>query len=247
MSIYETLIFEKKGRIAEVTLNRPEVLNIHNMAMRDDLFEVLSAIREDDEIRVVLFKGAGEKAFCAGADLKEFLTAPPPTAARDVRFDADLWNLFTHMPQPLMAAVHGYCLGSGIEIALCCDLVIASEDSRFGLPEVGLGIIPAAGGTQTVPRAVGNGSALEMMLTNRWIDAAEALKIGLVNRVVSRDRLFAEAGESADGIAAQDPRVVRSAKEAILRGLDLSLDQGLELERRLALRIKSDRAFVAQN
>jgi enoyl-CoA hydratase len=239
MNAFETLIFEKTGPMAEVTLNRPEVLNIHNMAMRDDLFEVLSAIREDDEIRVVLVKGAGEKAFCAGADLKEFLTAPPPTAARDVRFDADLWHLFTHMPQPLMAAVHGYCLGSGIEIALCCDLVITSEDSKFGLPEVGLGIIPAAGGTQTVPRAVGNGLALEMMLTNRWIDAAEALKIGLVNRVVPRDRLFSEAGKSADRIAAQDPRVVRSAKEAVLRGLDLSLDQGLELERRLAIRLSS--------
>ena len=127
MNDFETLIFEKRGKIAGVTLNRPEVLNIHDMAMRDDLFEVLSAIREDNEVRVVLFKGAGERAFCAGADLKEFLTAPPPTAAREVRFDTDLWNLFTQMPQPLVAAVHGYCLGSGIEIALCCDLVIASD------------------------------------------------------------------------------------------------------------------------
>ena len=237
MNEFETLIFEKTARIAGVTLNRPEVLNIHNMAMRDDLFEVLSAIREDDEIRVVLFKGAGEKAFCAGADLKEFLTAPPPTAAREVRFDTDLWNLFTQMPQPLIAAVHGYCLGSGIEIALCCDLVIASDDAKFGLPEVGLGIIPAAGGTQTVPRAIGNGLALEMMLTNRWIDAEEALRIGLVNKVLTRDQLLSAARETADRIAAQDPVVVRSAKQAVLRGMDLSLDQGLELERRLALRL----------
>jgi enoyl-CoA hydratase/carnithine racemase len=237
MSVFETLIFEKKGFMAMVILNRPEVMNIHNMAMRDDLFEVLNAVREDNEIRVVLFKGAGDKAFCAGADLKEFLTAPPPTTAREVRFDNDLWNLFTRMPQPLVAAVHGYCLGSGIEIALCCDLVFVSQDARFGLPEVGLGIIPAAGGTQTVPRAVGNGSALEMMLTNRWIDADEALRIGLVNRVVSRDRLFAEAEETANRIAAQDPKAVRSAKEAVLRGWDLSLNQALELERRLALRL----------
>lgn len=237
MNDFETLIFEKRGWIAKVTLNRPEVLNIHNMAMRDDLFEVLSAIREDDEIRVVLFKGAGEKAFCAGADLKEFLSAPPPIAARDVRFDADLWNLFTRMSQPLIAAVHGYCLGSGIEIALCCDLVIASEDAQFGLPEVGLGIIPAAGGTQTVPRAVGTGPALEMMLTNRWIKAEEALRIGLVNRVVTKDRLFTEAKETADRIAAHDPVVVRSAKQAVLRGMDLPLDQALDLERRLALRL----------
>jgi enoyl-CoA hydratase/carnithine racemase len=237
MSLFETLIYEKTGRIAVVTLNRPEVLNIHNMAMRDNLFEVLSAIREDDEIRVVIFKGAGEKAFCAGADLKEFLTAPLPTQAREVRFDADLWNLFTQMPQPLIAAVHGYCLGSGIEIALCCDLVIASEDAKFGLPEVGLGIIPAAGGTQTIPRAIGNGPALEMMLTNRWIDADEAIRIGLVNKIVSRTRLFAEAQETANRIAVQNPKIIRFAKEAVLRGLDLSLDQGLELEKRLALRI----------
>jgi len=237
MNTFETLIYEKRDSIAVVTLNRPEVLNIHNMAMRDDMFEVLSAIHRDDEVRAVLFKGAGDKAFCAGADLKEFLTAPPPTTARDVRFDADLWNLFTNMPQHLIAAVHGYVLGSGIEIALCCDMVISSEDARFGLPEVGLGIIPAAGGTQTIPRAIGSNKALEMILTNRWIDAEEALRIGLVNRIVSRDRLTTVADESADRIASRDPLVVQSVKQAVLRGLDLSLDQGLELERRLALRL----------
>lgn len=233
MSVFETLIFEKRNTIASITLNRPEVMNIHNMAMRDDMFEVLSAIREDDEVRVVVFKGAGDRAFCAGADLGEFLTAPPPAAAREVRFDADLWYLLTHMPQPLLAAVHGYVLGSGIEIALGCDLVIAAEDARFGLPEVGLGIIPAAGGTQTVPRAVGSNRALEMILTNRWIETEEALRIGLVNRVVPRDRLEKTTEESAAQVASRDPLVVRSVKQAVLRGLDLSLEQGLELERRI--------------
>ena len=239
MSVFETLIYEKKNSIAVVTLNRPEVLNIHNMAMRDDMFEVLSAIHRDDEIRVIIFKGAGDKAFCAGADLKEFLTAPPPTAARDVRFDSDLWDLFTTMPQPLIAAVHGYVLGSGIEIALCCDMAISSEDAKFGLPEVGLGIIPAAGGTQTVPRAIGANRALEMILTNRWIDADEALRIGLVNRVVSKDQLESIADESASRIANRDPLLVKAVKEAVLRGLDLQLDQGLELERRLNYRLKA--------
>lgn len=237
--MFETLIYEKGDSIANITLNRPQVLNIHNMAMRDEMFEVLSAIRVDDEVRVVLFRGAGDRAFCAGADLSEFLTAPAPTAARDVRFDADLWNLFTTMPQPLIAAVHGYVLGSGIEIALCCDMVISSTDGRFGLPEVGLGIIPAAGGTQTVPRAIGSNKALEMILTNRWIDADEAMQIGLVNKVVPRDRLQATAYESAYRIALCDPLVVRSIKQAVLRGLDLSMDQGLELERRLACRNKA--------
>ena len=238
MNVFETLIYEKKDHVAWVTLNRPKVMNIHNMAMRDDMIEVLNAIMIDEEIRVVVFKGAGDKAFCAGADLSEFLTAPPPTAAREVRFDTDLWDLFIKIPLPLVAAVHGYVLGSGIEIALCCDLVIAAEDAQFGLPEVGLGIIPAAGGTQTVPRAVGRGRALEMLLTNRWVNASEALQIGLVNKVVPKDQLLSTAEETASQIAIFDPLVTRSVKQAVSRGLDLPMTQGLELEKRLALRIE---------
>ena len=237
MNAFETVIYEKKDFVAYVTLNRPKVLNIHNTAMRDDLYEVLSAIRIDGDIRVVIFRGAGEKAFCAGADLTEFLTAPPPAGAREVRFDRDLWGLFQKVPQPLIAAVHGYVLGSGIEIALSCDLIIAAEDARFGLPEVGLGIIPAAGGTQTVPRTIGRGRALEMLLTNRWVNAGEALEIGLVNRVVSRDRLLPAAEETACNMADHDPLVLKSVKAAVSRGLDLPLPQGMELERRLALSV----------
>lgn len=181
MANFETLIYEKSDSIAYVTLNRPQVLNIHNGQMRDDLYQVLHAIRDDPEVRVAIFKGAGEKAFCAGADLSEFLTAPSPIVARQVRFERDVWGLFLNIPQPLIAAVHGFVLGSGIEIALCCDIRIASEDTRFGLPEVGLGIIPAAGGTQTLPRVIGRARALEMLLTNRWMTAEEAYQCGLVN------------------------------------------------------------------
>lgn len=235
MSAFETLIFEKRGDVAHVTLNRPEVLNIHNVQMRDDMFEVLSAIKGDTEIRVAVFSGAGEKAFCAGADLSEFLTSPPPTAAREVRLDRDLWGLFLSIPQPLIAAVHGYVLGSGLEMALCCDLRIAADNARFGLPEIGLGMIPAAGGTQTVPRMAGLGRALDMLLTNRWIDAKEALETGLINKVVTPDRLIPEAEEMAHKIASLKPRVIRSAKQAVMRGLDLPLAQGLELENRIAL------------
>jgi len=235
MNGYETLTFEKKNHIAYVTLDRPEVLNVHNIQMRDDMLEVLNAVRDDDEIRVTVFSGAGEKAFCAGADLSEFLTAPPPTAARDVRFDTDLWGLFLEIPQPFVAALHGYVLGSGIEIALCCDIRVASEDARFGLPEMGLGMIPAAGGTQTVPRAVGVGKALEMILTNRWIPADEALEAGLVNRVVPRNRLMSTADSIAERIASCDPVVVRKTKEVILRGLDLPLASALDIESRAFL------------
>ncbi len=236
MDGFETLIYEKREGIAHITLNRPKNLNVYNIQMRDDLYEVLGAVKDDGEIRVGIFKGAGEKAFCAGADLSEFLTAPPPVRARQVRFQRDIWGLFLSMPQPFIAAVHGYALGSGIEIALCCDIRIASEDVRFGLPEVGLGIIPAAGGTQTLPRVIGTSKALELLLTNQWIDAENAYKIGLVNQVVPKKELLERAGRLAKKIASFDPDAVQSAKQAVVKGLDLTLAQGLGLEKRLAAR-----------
>jgi enoyl-CoA hydratase/carnithine racemase len=234
MSVFETLIYEKEDALALVTLNRLQFLNAYNIQMRDDLFEVLNAIRDDDEVRVVLFKGAGEKAFCAGADLSEFLTAPPPIAARQIRFARDVWGLFFSIPQPLIAVLHGYVLGSGIEMALCCDLRLSSDDAHFGLPEVELGIIPAAGGTQTLPRAVGRAGALEMLLTGRWIDAQEALQIKLVNWVVPGDRLMETARGMAEKIATRDPDVIKGIKQAVVRGMDLPLAQGLDLEKMLA-------------
>src|SRR5512136_3218285 len=197
MSNFKTIIYEKRDDIAYVTLNRPQALNVYNIQMRDDLYEVLSAIKDDSEVSVAIFKGAGEKAFCAGADLSEFLTAPSPVIARQVRFSRDVWGLFLSLPQPLIAAVHGFVLGSGIEIALCCDIRIASEDTRFGLPEVGLGIIPAAGGTQTLPRVIGRSKALDMLLTNRWVSGKKAHNMGLVNRIVPKNDLLQTANEMA--------------------------------------------------
>lgn len=238
MSGFETIIYDKKDDIAYVTLNRPQVLNVYNIQMRDDLYQVLGAIKDDPEIRVVIFKGAGEKAFCAGADLSDFLAAPSPIIARRVRFGRDVWGLFLSIPQPIIAAVHGYVLGSGIEMALCCDIRIASEDAKFGLPEVGLGIIPAAGGTQTLPRAIGRARALEMLLANRWLSSEEASSMGLVNQVVPRNKLLETAEEMARKIASFDPMAVRNAKQAVLRGLDLSLSEGLELEKRLAVGLR---------
>jgi len=234
MSGFETLIFEVKEEIAYITLNRPQVLNSHNVQMRDDMFEVFGAIRDDEDIRVVILKGAGEKAFCAGADLTEFLTAPPPTAAREVRLEKDLWKLMLGVPQPLIAALHGYVLGSGIEMALCCDVRIASEDAKFGLPEMGLGMIPAAGGTQTVPRLAGIGAALDMILTNKWIDAVSALKTRMVDRVVPRDKLYSETDKLAKKIVVKNKRAIINEKKAVVRGMDLSLTEGLDLEKRLA-------------
>jgi len=235
MGGFETVIYEKDDRgIATVTLNRPKALNAFNIRMRDDLYEVLSAIKIDDEVRAVIFKGEGEKAFCAGADLKEFLTAPSTVKARRIRQVRDLWRLFLSMPQPLIAALHGYVLGSGMEIALYCDLRIASEDVVFGLPEVGLGILPAAGGTQTLPRHLGLAASLDMLLTGRRLKGKEAFDSGLVNQLVAKDRLLQSAEEVALKIASFDPVVVRNAKQAVKKGMDMTLEQGLELEQRLA-------------
>jgi len=233
MSTFEVIIYEKQDGIAHITLNRPHALNAYNIKMRDELYEVLGAIRDDPEAEVVILKGAGEKAFCAGADLTEFLTAPPPVFARQARFARDVWGLFLSIEQPVIAALHGYVLGSGIEMALCCDIRLASEDARFGLPETGLGIIPAAGGSQTLPRTIGRAAALEMLLTGRWLTASEALRYKLVNRIVPRPDLLPAAENLARKIKSYDPLVVRYVKQAVTRGLDLALSDGLALETRL--------------
>jgi enoyl-CoA hydratase len=202
--------------------------------MRDELYQILTALTEDSDVQSIVFKGAGERAFCVGADLTEFGTAPSPTVARQVRWERDVWGLLQNLKQPLIAAVHGYVLGSGLELALFCDIRIASEDAVFGLPEVSLGMIPAAGGTQTLPRLVGQGTALQLLLTGTRIDAQEALRIGMVNRVVSRDKLYPAADEVARMITSYDSVAVRYAKEAVVRSSDMNMGDGLVLEGRLA-------------
>jgi enoyl-CoA hydratase/carnithine racemase len=238
MNGFETVIYEKRNSIAYVTLNRPQALNAFSVRMRDDLYEVLRAIKADDEVRVAVVKGAGDKAFCAGADLKEFLTAPSVIKARQIRSIRDLWKLFLSVPQPIIAALHGYVLGSGIEIALYCDLRIATPDVVFGLPEVSLGILPAAGGTQTLPRILGLSGALDMLLTGKRLSGEEAFNRGMVNQIVPRERLLPAAEEMAQKIASYDPIVVRNAKQAVIKGMDMTLDQGLDLESRLAAKAR---------
>ena len=234
MSNFEVIIYQKQDGIGYVTLNRPHALNAYNIQMRDELYQVLAAIKDDPEVKVAIFRGAGEKAFCAGADLTEFLTAPSPIIARQVRWERDVWGLFLGITKPLIAALHGYVLGSGIEIALCCDIRVASEDARFAVPEMGLGIIPAAGGSQTLPRVIGRSQALDVLLSGRRIKAEEAHRIKLVNQVVSRGDLLPTAERLAHKIKAYNTRAISYAKQAITQGLDLSLEQGLELEANLA-------------
>ncbi len=239
MAVFETIIYEKGGGAAYITLNRPKALNAYNVRMRDELYEALGAVKDDPEVRVVILKGAGEKAFCAGADLTEFLTAPPPVFARQARFARDVWGLFLSIEQPVIAALHGYVLGSGIEMALCSDIRLASDDARFGMPETGLGIIPAAGGSQTLPRTIGAAAALDVLLTGRWLTAKEALKLRLVDRIVDHTGLLAEAEKIARKIERMNPAVMRYVKQAVGRGLELPLAEGLALESRLARSLAS--------
>jgi enoyl-CoA hydratase/carnithine racemase len=239
MSSFEAIIYDKQEGIASITLNRPKALNAYNIRMRDELYEVLGAVRDDPEVEVVILKGAGEKAFCAGADLTEFLTAPAPVFARQARFERDVWGRFLAVRQPVIAAMHGYVLGSGIEMSLCCDIRIASDDAQFGLPEPGLGIIPAAGGSQTLPRVIGVAAALEMLMSGRWLDAVEARRIKLVNRIVARGELMTEVEKIAEKIKSNNVEAVRCIKQAVVRGLDISLKEGLELEARLGRRLVS--------
>lgn len=239
---FQTIEYAKNGSgVAYVTLNRPHVLNVYNTQMRDDLSQVLAAISVDHDVRVVVLNGAGERAFCAGADLSEFLTAPSPVIARQVRWERDIWGQFLSLRQPLIAALHGFVLGSGIEMSLCCDLRIASEDARFGLPEVTLGIIPAAGGTQTLPRTIGIARSTDMLMTNRWLNAQEALEAGLVNRVVPRGELEPTVQKLADRIASFPPDAVAATKEAVVRGAGLTLAEGLDMERQVAVKLATGR------
>src|ERR1700720_4467324 len=177
------VLFEKRGAIAWVTLNRPDQLNAYNMAMRDDLFQILSAIHDDNEIRAMVLTGAG-KAFSTGGDLSEFGSAPSPVIARWVRFRRDVWGRLRALPIPTLAAIHGFTVGGGLEMALLCDVAIAADDARICLPETGAGMIPGVAGTQTASRRLGYGRAMDLCITGRWIDAREAMLVGLVAEVV---------------------------------------------------------------
>jgi enoyl-CoA hydratase/carnithine racemase len=234
--LFETILYDKRDGIAWITLNRPDVLNAINMRMRDELWDLVHAVRDDPEVRLAIFKGAGERAFSAGADISEFGTAPSYVESRRARRQRDLWGFMLCMEKPLIAAIHGHALGAGIELPMCCDIRVASEDARLGLPEVSLGYIPSAGGTQTLPRHIPPGVAMHMILTGDTINAPAALRYGLVQRVVPRRRLYQEAESLARTLISRGPLALRLAKRAVLEGLDLPLAQGLALERRLAHR-----------
>ncbi len=233
MPPFETIIYEKRGPVALIRLDRPHVHNAFNTVMRDDLHQALEAVRDDNEVTVVLLSAEG-KNFCAGADLTEFGSAPSIVAARDSRWRRDLWGLFLNIEKPIVAAIHGHCIGSGLEMALLCDIRIASTDASFAMPEAKLGLIPAAGGTQTLPRILGPGRALHLLLTGSPISAQTALGHGLVTRLSTPAGLQGEALAFADCLASLDPAAVSALKQSLNLGIDLPLPQALQLETRLA-------------
>ena len=233
MTGYETILYDKQESIAHISLNRPDYRNAYNIQMRDDFSEALTAVRCDDEVKALIISGQG-RAFCAGADLNEFGTAPSQAVARRVRWKRDVWGQLNELTVPTIAAVHGYCIGSGVEIMLLCDIRIAANDTVFGMPEVHLGMIPAAGGSQTLPRNSGESAALDLLLTGRRIVAQEALGLGQVTRIVPRDELLNTAWNLAVRVSQFPVSDMKYMKQAIREGQDLNLNEGLELEWRLA-------------
>jgi len=233
---FATVRFEVRHAIAWVTLNRPAQLNAYNVAMRDDLHAILTAIHDDPSIRAMVLTGAG-RAFSAGGDLTEFGAAPSPIVARWVRFRRDVWGLLRGLPIPTLAAIHGLTVGGGLEMALLCDLAIAADDTRICLPETGAGMIPGVAGTQTASRRLGLGRALDLCLTGRWIDAKEALLVGLVAEVVPLGKLGRAARVMARGLSRLPRATIALAKLAVWDGLDMPLKQGLGMEQRLARRL----------
>src|SRR3954469_20991762 len=219
---YETIQFEVRERVAYVTLNRPEQLNALTFQMRAELSEAFDACAADDGVRVVVLAGNG-RAFCAGVDLRDGSFEETAIESVEVRVRGDFRSKLTGMRKPTIAAVQGYALGGGCELALCCDLRLAADDAQFGLPEINLGSIPAGGATHRLPRVIGTTRALELLMTGDRLPAEEALAVGLVNRLVPRDGLSDAAAALAQKLAAKAPLAVRYLREAVYRGLDLPL------------------------
>jgi len=220
--MYKTLIYEKEGSIGLLTLNRPDKMNALSTELTDELAQLLGQMENDEELRVLVMTGSGEKAFVAGADIQELVERDAAMGRRVTKDRQEIFTRIENLQVPVIAAVNGYALGGGLELALACSIRICSENAQFGAPEVKLGIIPGDGGTQRLPRLVGMGLALEMILTGDFIDAPEAFRIGLVNRVVPQEKLMDEAMGLAKKISKRPPLAVRFAKEAVIRSQDNS-------------------------
>jgi enoyl-CoA hydratase len=227
--MFENILLERRGRIALVTINRPDKLNALNIKTREELASALDELRTDQEVRVVVLTGAGEKAFVAGADINEF-AGRTAIEQRAVMKAKSVFTAAEDFPKPLIAMINGFCLGGGCELALSCDLRIASEKARFGQPEINLGIIPGGGGTQRLTRLIGEGKAMQMILTGEMINAQEAHRLGLVNEVHSPEELEAKTMGLAGRIAEKSPVALAMAKTAVKAAARTTLREGLDQE-----------------
>ncbi len=223
--------------VARVTLNRPEALNAINLAMRDELWTYVSAAQLDPDVRALVFFGAGPRAFSAGADIAEFGSAPSLHESREARRLRDLWALLEDLPIPTIAALHGFCFGAGIELPLYCDLRIAAEDTRVALPEVTLGYIPSAGGTQLMPRIAPPGAARGLVLGGSPIDAEQALRWGIVHCLVADSDLEQAVLTAAQLLAGVEPDLTAAVKQSIRRGLDLPMSTAIARDALIARRL----------
>jgi enoyl-CoA hydratase len=229
MSEPEVVLLEQRGRVALVTMNRPEKRNALDGQTRCAFLGVMDRVRRDANTRAVVLTGAGDKAFVAGADIGEFEGRSPVDQYRIMRLPT-IFEAIERSPKPVIAAINGFCLGGGMELALACDIRIASTNAKLGQPEVNLGIIPGGGGTQRLPRIVGLGHALRLILTGEMITADDALKLGLVEEVVAPDALIDRAMAIAEQIASKSPVAIAAAKEATRAAMSLPLEEGLRLE-----------------
>ena len=228
--MYKTLLYEKKDDIGILTVNRPDKLNAISNELTSELSSLMDELEKDDKLRVLVITGAGDKAFVAGADIQELVDRDARMGRRVSRDRQEIFSRIENLPVPVIAAVNGYALGGGLELALACNIRVCSEKAQFGAPEVKLGIIPGDGGTQRLPRLVGLGRAMEMILSGDFIDAQEAHRIGLVNRVVPPEELMKAAMELAQKIASRPPLAVRYAKEAVNRSQEGDAASGFALE-----------------
>jgi enoyl-CoA hydratase/carnithine racemase len=231
-----TVLVERDGHLAHLILNRPESLNAIDNTLGEELGAACDRLSAETDVWAIIFRGAGERAFCAGADLKARRDFTPEQWQAQRELFRRMFKQVRDVPQPMIAAVHGYALGGGTELALLADFVVASDDAVFGLTEVSLGIIPGGGGTQSLPRLIGRNRAKELIFSARRIGAAEALDLGLVNHVVPRAELLPRATALAQEIMKNSPFAVRQAKWAIDRGSDLPFEDGLQREHEAYLR-----------
>jgi len=229
---YETILLERKGAVAVLRINRPDKLNAMNTRVKEEIAAALGDLERDNSAHVAVITGVGDKAFVAGADINEF-AGKTPMDQWQASGHASLYNAVDRFPKPIIAMINGYCLGGGCELAMACDIRVASEKAQFGQPEINIGIIPGGGGSQRLPRLVGLGKALELILTGDRIPAAEAFRIGLVDAIVPHEELETRTMQLAEKIASKSPVAVRLAKAAVKASANLPLDQGLRHEQSL--------------